>query len=607
LADPKFRIKVVTINTGLNIRSFPAVSAGNIVGSLSIGEETDAYETNEVGGYLWYRIGEKQWVAGENRNENKTYAKVTTNYQSQPTTDTTNTNAGATNLIPETTATTVEKGSGIDTATISNVVEAYKKTKSKIKFDASTKLFAIPHQFTSSTDVRVDQTLALGRKFTETIISEAPIITIIPGKANYLPDSSQKEKDFLDAFFKKLISEGDAPDSNIIERLFQGEGEQRYFGFLWDYFTYMRYVNLLCGATAIMLGLNDSYKIDGVPYYQYNWANYKFSSRYKYPSTEKIGVFGKEANVNDGDAKTLFEQFTSDLTGNAPNYVQFYFDPSTSFGENMGNNTTQSMIAGAFDKAEGLMKELAFLSGTAATKSITGFTGAAGTKLQELRSKLSSQDNVLTRILSMGSVTLTGGNLVFPEIWSDSSYSKSYNVSIHLTSPYGSKEAIFLNIMVPLMHLVALTLPRQQTANSFMNPFLIKAFAKGMFNCEMGIVDSIGIDKGGSGDSWSADGLPTEVRVSLGIKDLYSNLSVTQEQQIKLFFQNQSLIEFLATTCGVDLIKPDLAMKVDLIRNLAFNYFSDLPRRAYEGITSSIKDTFFNWWIDLTRFTRGGQ
>jgi hypothetical protein len=205
----------------------------------------------------------------------------------------------------------------------------------------------------------------------------------------------------------------------------------------------------------------------------------------------------------------------------------------------------------------------------------------------------------------MGTVVLSGANLVFPEIWGDSSYSKSYTVSMNLVSPYGDVEAIYLNIFVPMMHIIGLAMPRQNTPNSFTSPFLVKAFARGMFNCEMGIVDSVSIDKGGSGDAWSVNGLPTEVKISITIRDLYANMSMTSERDVMMFFQNQSLMEFLGTTCGIDLVKPELKLKIDLIRNLAFNYFTELPRTVYENIATTIRNNVFLPIKNLTTIAKG--
>ena len=69
---------------------------------------------------------------------------------------------------------------------------------------------------------------------------------------------------------------------------------------------------------------------------------------------------------------------------------------------------------------------------------------------------------------------LHGSNLIYPEIWMDSEYSKTYSIKMRLVSPYGTREAIYLNIFVPMFHALCLTLPRQTSANSYASPFIIR-------------------------------------------------------------------------------------------------------------------------------------
>ena len=44
---------------------------------------------------------------------------------------------------------------------------------------------------------------------------------------------------------------------------------------------------------------------------------------------------------------------------------------------------------------------------------------------------------------------INGSNVFFPEIWKDSSFSRSHNVSFSFKSPYGSPKAIFEYVYVP--------------------------------------------------------------------------------------------------------------------------------------------------------------
>ena len=188
---------------------------------------------------------------------------------------------------------------------------------------------------------------------------------------------------------------------------------------------------------------------------------------------------------------------------------------------------------------------------------------------------LTSGDNILSRLLSDTQTIISGSNIVFPEIYHDSEFSRSYRAEIKLVSPYGDKEAIFLNILVPMMHMLALTVPRQTTVNSYKAPFLIKAHINKWFSCEMGIIDTLEIQK----DGWSVDGFPTEVTMSVGFKDLYSALSVSKTDSITsayMFAQNQALIEYLSVVCGLDMKKSEFQLKAKLIRSIANKFPTDI-------------------------------
>ncbi|WP_216369602.1 hypothetical protein, partial [Brevibacillus sp. MCWH] len=203
------------------------------------------------------------------------------------------------------------------------------------------------------------------------------------------------------------------------------------------------------------------------------------------------------------------------------------------------------------DTMEGIVKELAFFSQTAAVSQLDDFRRGVSDTFDKWSKSLMSNygEGFFSRLLSSSSKILDGSNLIFPELWGDAAYNKSYTITINLVSPYGDKESVYLNIIVPLLHILALALPRQTSANSFGPPFLVKVSSKGWFNCEMGVIDNVSIEKGGQG-SWTVDGLPTEVKVQISVKDLYSGLMITPNSRPDLFFENKGLMNWLAITCG---------------------------------------------------------
>src|SRR5699024_3077837 len=99
-------------------------------------------------------------------------------------------------------------------------------------------------------------------------------------------------------------------------------------------------------------------------------------------------------------------------------------------------------------------------------------------------------------------------------------FSRSYDVSIKLRSPDMDNFSIYCNVIVPFIHLLCLTLPRQISGNpnGFYSPFIVRALYKGFFNVDMGIISSMSVTKGDTG-LWNADGIPCSIDVNLTITD----------------------------------------------------------------------------------------
>ena len=84
----------------------------------------------------------------------------------------------------------------------------------------------------------------------------------------------------------------------------------------------------------------------------------------------------------------------------------------------------------------------------------TSITQSLGNGLQSLGG------GIVGSIANEGvSSILDGGKIIFPDIWSDSSYDKSYQISIKLRSPDNDSLSIFLNVIKPYCKILALTLP----------------------------------------------------------------------------------------------------------------------------------------------------
>lgn len=448
----------------------------------------------------------------------------------------------------------------------------------------NTKIFGLPHQFLESTDIRIDSNNNFGYQFLTNIYAERPIVTLMPGKMLYLPDYSKADA----KVFGSIMAGGgfeNENSKNVLQSIIDTHdaGETRYYDFATDYSEYIKHVNLLCRVAAIYLGIGDLKGPCGEKYKNMDWGNYQAFNDYKNPVKDSFLFEVKQAGT----------QFIQDFTVGQRAYVNFYIDPNSSVNESMSNTTQKSQLEGAFDSVEGIVKEGNMLLNSVSTAGdeIAGFFTTAGEAILDLANATTL--GIFKNMLQLGGKeVLHGANLIFPEIWMESEYSKSFNIQINLASPYGDKESIYLNIFVPMLHALALALPRQSSANSFSSPFLIRGYAQGWFSIDMGIVESISIDKGPE-QTWSVEGLPTQAKITLQIKDLYSQLMLPPKTG--MFFTNQGMMDYLGCMCGIDMTAAQVLLKAKVMVALLKNSVTDIPNKIYRNII----DTGVNFFKDF--------
>ena len=464
----------------------------------------------------------------------------------------------------------------------------------------NSRIFGMPYSFIPATDFPAYNTsnaatnienLGLGREFIENIVAEAPIVYISPGIPSFMPDASADDKIAFDSYLKSAQSEENA----IMNATERDSYDGRYYDFIPAYAEYIKYVNLLCRASAIYMGIGDMIVPGSVkiPYKNYNWSNY---TNIKWESAK---VHDSQQTFIGQIFEGIAEIYTSTVDSVATNifgddhFIKCYVDPSSSMDESFSNSTRESMVKSLFDSAQDIVKEINFFAkeGSLINK-VGGVFNDVTTTLSSGLASIDSNLNIgLADIISSATQIVGGANLLFPELWSDSDYSKEHSFTMTLTSPYGDAQSIYLNIIAPMMHIIALTVPRQVTANSFASPFLVRSFCKGRCSTDLGIISSLSISKGGNGDAWTPSGLPTEVKLSFSIKDLYTNLMITKSTRPWAFFENNGLIDFLAVTCGVNITEPNFTLKLYTLEALYKNLLFDVP----ENLSNSIIERVRNW------------
>lgn len=489
----------------------------------------------------------------------------------------------------------------------------------------SMRLFGLPYQFRKEIDIRVDKVSStVGRKFIENIILEAPVVTIIPGKAKYLPGTKNKE-----GWTHAFMSAASGNFGEIRQLLGDTDAEVRYYDFQQTYTEYIKYVNILCRTAATFLELTE--EIDGTPLQSYDWKNYRWNGQdyqtvagkmFKAASdsivnglVSKVKEFGASAAnavINVFNTATgsdyEFKYTTTDTTEEedevvdsilqSSNFIQFYIDPDTGVNESSSNSTSESKIKGMLDSGSDMLKELAFITNSGGLDNVNDFTDFAGSSMNALADQLTAGGNISTflkRFLDLGGNIMKGENIIMPDIYNSSSYERSFNITVHLKAPYGNRFSYYMDVLVPMFHLLALGIPKQTSANSYGSPFLIKCYCEGSFTCNLGIVSSISIQKNVSPESWTNDGFPSEVDVTLNIVDLYSDLTMSPSSSPLMFLSNSSLIDYLATTCGLSLIQPQLNTRLNYTVAAIKNAFGDIDENIITEAANSIENLISPW------------
>ena len=430
-------------------------------------------------------------------------------------------------------------------------------------------IFGMPYQYMPIADRRVTNSTSnfsgLGRKYMEKIVARMPLLLITPGVPEFMPGYDSSEKNSV---LRVLASIG---KSNL-EACINNSG--KYYSLRYDKQSYFHYVNPLCRMGASYLNI-ENYElpvIKGEPQKlkSYDWDKYCNTKIHEYMCYKSA--------------------------------IAFYIDSEKQISDSFSNSETGSELLGKLNGVSDMAREINFLMGTASSQigvELDAFTTDRNLQNNELNnvdflSRIKSSGNTMTTFLKnltgQLQTVFAGGKLIFPKIWQDSSFGREYNINIKLLSPDQDVLSWYLNIYVPLMHLICLVAPRQSGPNGYVSPFLVKAYYRGLFNCDLGLITSMSVNRGSEG-GWTRNGLPTSVDVSFSIKDLYESFSITSQEKGLLgrdvkptLLKNIILMDYIANLCGVNINKIDILRTIDFYWTQGFlNNYRDWARLDVYG------------------------
>ena len=442
-------------------------------------------------------------------------------------------------------------GLGIDSTTANNTA----MSRSLIT-NSSRGIFGMPHQFLASTDKRVSGgNNGFGRKYAEKIVSAMPVVLFTPGKPKFMKGFKKSDRSNI---LKALANKAE----NTLNELINSKENGKFYSFEFEYAKYYDVVNSMCRKLAYLMDVQDE-TLDGTKLGSYNWANY----------------------TNDS-----FKNFLT-----SKECVAFYVDAENQVQDSFSNDTSASMLASSVNGMSDTARELQFLLGSGGAQFDALRSENASATLDSLNSWASKYSSILPdglmAKLTEGVVTVsTGGKMFFPEIWNDSSYSPSYDISMKFRANSGDKLSIYLEIMVPLLHILGMTVPMQLGANGYQSPFLVRIYGQGLYNINMGIISSVSVSRGGN-SAFTADHLPTQIDVSINVKDLYNVLALTQSTKIIDNINNTAMLDYLANLAGININKVDMGRSIDIFFSSVTNGVIDsLVRNRFTSVQQTISN-----------------
>ena len=435
-------------------------------------------------------------------------------------------------------------------------------------------ILGCPHQFLPTADTRIDvyrnldqvgSNDSIGRVYADKIIKQMPLLLITPGVPSFMSQYSDDQKKLA---ITKLL--GGTEDFDLTELLTGGKG--RYYSLRFSYTEYFHYVNAMLRSAAVFLGITD-YTVDGRKLGSFNWLYYS-------TNPGAVATEYSENDETDTEQRDIFgHEGLHRFLGSHAGAIAIYADCGNSTDDSFSNTTTQSQLSSALNSLSDTGREMNFLIGNVGSTlglTLTKLTGMEDLQnnqaaLTEIIDHALGGNNVLSNILNKCQTILAGGRMMFPEIWADSSFSRSYSCKMKLVSPAGDKFSLFLNILVPIYHILALTLPRQSIGQSYFSPFLVRAYSQGLFNIDMGIITDLSITKGTEGE-WTIHGMPTVAEMSFAIKDMYDGMfmSTAQGLQDLNIMNNIAELDYIANSCGINIHDQEIARTIDLYKSLNF-------------------------------------
>lgn len=365
--------------------------------------------------------------------------------------------------------------------------------------------------------------------------------------------------------------------------------QQPFYTFEKDWSTYINNVKMMINTAIIMLGLNDGVVRIGDELKPFNlkdsentkegdvWANYRFIT-----PTKELGT------VNGIDSQN----------GDTSQYVSFMVEPQGS-NESYSNSVGDSQIySSVINQGSSIGNEIAFITNSSVSgldDAVVNIAGGAINAAEGVLSALGAGVGRFTAAIA-GSMTRTflGDHTIFPQVFQSHQSTSSKDFTVHLVASSGDPYTYFMDILVPLFHILGMALPRmsQNNAAAYAYPPMVQVNVPGLWGCRMGMITSVSVNKNPSGKDFSIQGFPLSMDVTITVTDLTHVLVTSPMDRPAVFLNNHTMFDYIAQCAGVDKYRVNpairLVSRLALAGQAANNIFTNLGNAILNDATSFV-------------------
>lgn len=468
--------------------------------------------------------------------------------------------------------------------------------------------FGMPPQWTDAVDPRVlFGDFMVGRRYTETILASPTILSLCPGKLVYNDGLLGAVEELAEGDVAGALTNGTFEPFWQFEELWHNDPKEGG--------GYLNYCNILCRYAAICLTVRNGELSDGgefnlaqkatpwggtyatmdmqrlldPAFFSQNTGGALFNAArngMKNIVSNVAALFGfaVQAGTTQSSDFSVWETLKKNLKAIEYHFVHFNANgqlaPSESFATETRPTVIETMINGAVTDT---IKDVHFLLSGEMGSALSGDLATFGTLASE------SLGGAIGSLLGAGSEILRGGTIAFPQVIDNCTWGREFQFTCKFTSMYGDVESRFLNVIMPYLCLMAFFLPKQlkHKIDMYAHPPVVRAFARGIYACDIGVLTGIQVKRGGEDDTaWTASGQPMEIDVTFSIKALHTSL-MQSDSQI-WFAKNIGLQLYIGTLCGIDMTVPHKYLIQMTLAAFTEGFFIDGARNFSYGLWKAI-------------------